>query len=373
MPGLSLPRGFASSMRARTVRVAAFTSGRIALTRPRRRLAGIAPARAPRRALPGASERRPALRAPRPLTHTVASPAMRNSVAPAATVMPSRTPSSAITPETGARSVTRGCDLPFASPARRSAPRSCRGACSRWRAAAREVARSRVRRGCAAAGTPPARPPSPGTGSRRAARPARTGSSGARTCSFSTKPPARGCTSTTARSLYSTLPTASSFSASDPRRRLGGAHAEVLRDARTDRHACPRRPPRRRTSGTSCMSMKGDLPGLSNAAAGTSGRTSRELAGRSRVRRWSASGTASCAALRLAVPIACSRSGNGGCEQRAVRRTDFLMASPRGVPGNSAAPRRARARAAAASRLRRVSVSARRASSTAASSPRPPR
>jgi len=100
MPGFNLPPGLPSSTRARSVRVAAFTSGRIALTRPRKDLAGEARhARFDRRSGTQPRDLR--------LGHFGVDPharqiARRNSIAPDITVMPSRTPSSAMTPLIGA-------------------------------------------------------------------------------------------------------------------------------------------------------------------------------------------------------------------------------------------------------------------------------
>src|SRR6266705_2723229 len=107
MPGFSLPPGLASSTRARSVRVAAFTSGRIALTRPRKTW----PGKPGTRASTAVSERNhaPCASATSALTHTLERSTRRNSIAPDITVMPSRTPSSAMMPMNGAWSVMSVC------------------------------------------------------------------------------------------------------------------------------------------------------------------------------------------------------------------------------------------------------------------------
>ena len=134
------------------------------------------------------------------LTHTVRSPLMRNSGAPDITVMPSRAPSSATTPSIGAmhdqarlhlagrldradlllrhagepHALARAVDqrLPCRVPVMRRADRYS---------------------SCAATQS--------GTYSSASGWPLRTGSSGARTKSFSTKPLLRACTTATSRSL----------------------------------------------------------------------------------------------------------------------------------------------------------------------------
>ncbi len=177
IPGLSLPAGFAISMRARTERTAAFTSGRIALTRPANASPGYAGTRASTR-LPGA--RKPACASGTcATTHTVAIPAMRKSVEPEATVMPSRAPSSTMTPETGARNTTRGRAFPSLSRVAicsslipRSVSRWC-AADARSRDAGSERLRSSRNSSCAAAQS--------GNSISTSGSPARTASSGART------------------------------------------------------------------------------------------------------------------------------------------------------------------------------------------------
>ena len=87
MPGLSRPPGLSTRMRARTVRVAMFTSGSSTATVPLK----VCPANA------GVTTRAaaPARNAPlcasctSAMTHTLVRLAMRNSVMPGATCMPS--------------------------------------------------------------------------------------------------------------------------------------------------------------------------------------------------------------------------------------------------------------------------------------------
>jgi len=99
--------------RAFNVRVARLTSGRIACTLPLNVVPGtaglfactLAPGRSSADWLSGTSA----------LAQTVPRPLMRNSVAPDATVMPSRTINSVTTPPIGAEIVIRGCVRPLLS------------------------------------------------------------------------------------------------------------------------------------------------------------------------------------------------------------------------------------------------------------------
>jgi hypothetical protein len=105
----------ASSIRALIVRVAGFTSGRIALTLPLNIVPGTAGARAST-GLPGRTcAAKPS--GTSAFTQTVDRPLMRNRGAPAITVIPSRAVSSPTTPPIGAVIVTRACTFPPASTA----------------------------------------------------------------------------------------------------------------------------------------------------------------------------------------------------------------------------------------------------------------
>ena len=150
----------------------------------------------------------------------------------------------------------------------RSAPRSCRAAAAAG--APRAAAARRPRRASAAArGTPPAPQPSRGRGSRPAARLPAPGRAARARSSFSTKP--RGACLHHARRRARCTPRCRpprASASSDPGPGLGGAHAEVLRDARVDRDAARVAAASSAYFGTSCMSMKGDLPGLSKRCCG---------------------------------------------------------------------------------------------------------
>lgn len=105
MPGLSAPPGFVSTIRARTVRVAALTSGSNACTVPRNTRSGAVAART--------STGTPATTSPAcasgtsAITQTLARPAMRTRLVPGITAMPSRAPISQTMPDTGEVTVTR--------------------------------------------------------------------------------------------------------------------------------------------------------------------------------------------------------------------------------------------------------------------------
>ncbi len=225
MPGTRAPAGLASSTRTFSVRVAGLTSGRMAVTLPLKVVPASAGARAST-ALPGRTCAA-RLSGTSALTQTVERPLMRNSGVPAATVMPSRAPSSATTPPIGAVSVNRGCTLPLAAtdwicasvmPTRRM----------RWRApsmsAPAPVMRATDRySSCAATQS--------GTYSSASGWPCLTGSNGARTNSRSMNPPLRAWMTATSRSLYATVPTASTVVASALR---------VTAAVRTPRFCCMR-------------------------------------------------------------------------------------------------------------------------------------
>ena len=197
MPGTSCPAGLASSMRALRVRVAPPTSGKIAATCPFNTVPGKAGVRAstglPRRTCDARFSGTSAL------TQTLVIPLMRNSGAPAMTVMPSRAPSSVITPACGAAIVKRTLVLPLAEtavicsslmPTRRM----------RWRAASSKPsvpapAMRLIDRYSSWAAI------HSGTYSSASACPLRTGSRAARTYSRSTKPLLRAWTTATSRSL----------------------------------------------------------------------------------------------------------------------------------------------------------------------------
>ena len=187
MPGFSFAPGLATSMRARRVRVTAFTSGRIAPTRPVNTSPGYAGTRASTR-LPGTSQAACAS-GTSALTQTLERSTMRNSGAPAMTVMPSRTLSSAITPEMGERNVKRASTLPSRSTwAMSSAPMP--SSARRWRAASasgfasgEDCLRNSRYSSCA--------PAHSGKKISTSGPPLATGSSGDRAWSFSTKPALR--------------------------------------------------------------------------------------------------------------------------------------------------------------------------------------
>ena len=177
MPGISCPSGLASSTRAFSVRVAVSTCGRTAPTLPWNTAPGSAglvaltalPGRTCAAAVSGMSAS----------TQTVARPLMRNKGVPGATAMPSRAPSSAITPAAGAVTVSCARTSPVLStcrtwasvmPARRM----------RWRAASATPARPEPCMRLAARNSSWAAIHS-GTYSSSRGCPARTASSGART------------------------------------------------------------------------------------------------------------------------------------------------------------------------------------------------
>ncbi len=189
-------------MRAFSVRVTRSTSGRIADSLPGIMLTGPAActsAAAPTRSCEAIASGTSAI------TQTELRSAMRNSVTPGETMAPSRTPSSATTPEVGANSVKRVCAEPDCSErattssgidssrrrARDASTRACPGwACRMPRYSSSAAAHS-------------------GAYSVASACPLRTGASTARTCSFSTYPVTRVCTTSVARSFCVTTPTAS--------------------------------------------------------------------------------------------------------------------------------------------------------------------
>ena len=109
IPGFSDPPGFASTMRARTVRVCALTSGSSAFTEPLKTRSGYAAARAST----GAPLRTNAACASgtSAVTHTLPMPASLKSVVPGMTAIPSRAPISQTMPPCGAVTVTRADGL----------------------------------------------------------------------------------------------------------------------------------------------------------------------------------------------------------------------------------------------------------------------
>ena len=129
-------------MRARTVRVAALTSGSSALTLPLYARSGYAAARAstgaPTRTSPACASGTSAV------THTVPMPASLNSVVPGMTAMPSRAPISQTMPDCGAVSVTRADGLPSRSKRAISAS-GTPSRRNRCRAASASAARARLR------------------------------------------------------------------------------------------------------------------------------------------------------------------------------------------------------------------------------------
>ena len=179
MPGLSARPGLRNSMRAFSVRVARSTSGRIADSLPLIMLPG--PAACTSAALPTRSCEASAS-GTSAITQTELRSAMRNRVMPDETMAPSRTPSSATTPEVGANSVKRICAVPDCSERVTTS-------------SGMDNSRSRARDASISAGpgwacrTPrysSSAAAHSGAYSVASACPLRTGSSTARTCSFST-------------------------------------------------------------------------------------------------------------------------------------------------------------------------------------------
>ena len=192
---------------------------------------------------------------------------MRNSIAPGITIMPSRAVSSPTTPPMGAKSVIRGRVLPSVSMAA-TVVSDMPSRISRWRAAWRNASLlcglffSARYSSCAATHS--------GASISASGWPLATVSSGARTNNFSMKPLTRACTTATARSSNATAPTTCTFLSSEP------CVTSAVRMPRfcttrelifTEPPSLPG-PPSSPKTGTSIMSMKGDLPGLSNFCCG---------------------------------------------------------------------------------------------------------
>ena len=138
MPGTRRPRGLASSIRALSVRVAGFTSGSSACTRPSK----VSPGSAGLVAVTGAPGASCAawLSGTSALAHTVARPLMCASVMPGITVIPSRAISSVTAPPMGARIVSRACTRPLDSTSR-----ICASSMPAWRMRARAASTSAAR------------------------------------------------------------------------------------------------------------------------------------------------------------------------------------------------------------------------------------
>ena len=256
MPGARRPSGLRKTMRARWVRLIGSICGSRASTSP----ANVCPGKASIVASTGVPARMPATPACGidASSHSVAVPLMRNSGVPASTVWPSRTSTSLTTPSLGAVRVTPSWPLRPDTPSTRN--RCCAALCSS-RADAERASPS----ACASASA------LLHSGANRLASgcPRRTVSNGALTFRRVTMPSTRALTADSWRKSQVNVAGTRISDASVPM--STGAVRMPTFCCTPDAMRTPDADVTSAYLGTSCMSMNGDLPGLSKCWSGTIG------------------------------------------------------------------------------------------------------
>ena len=262
-PGRSLPSVLGSSTRTRSARASPLSVGNSAVTRPGTGLPGNA-AKAASAVCPTRTD--PAWDSGTATSsHTVPMPLICASVCPAITVMPARTSRVWITPPRGAVIAMRFLTLPLAATAR-------------IRLSGMPASRIRSRAAPSNEGSPSAlsarysccTAAHSGTSSSAMKAPDLMTSFGARLATRSTKPPVRACTMATSRALKSTIPVACTAVPTVVRVTVARRTPRFC-DTLGSIFTAEASPPSSAYLGTSSMSMKGDLPGLSNFCMGTIG------------------------------------------------------------------------------------------------------